>query len=339
MKRACRAGRSTQSTRCSTTRRSSISASCSDVDTAEGAALHLVGQPVSLSRTPSAIAAPPPGRGRAHRGSAEGIRIQRGRDRSAAPRERDLTPGDDSRGTEMSTTDKMMAKKEGRVGYLIFNNPERHNAVSLEMWETRARDPRRFRAGQGDRASSCSTGAGGKAFVSGADISKFEDERATHEAVARYNDAVEQASTRAVHAFPKPTIAMIRGYCIGGGLGLAVVLRHSHLRRTTRASRCRRPSSASATPIPASSGSSTWSARPSPRKSSSPRANSTSPRRATMGLVNRVVPDAELESLRQGLCRDHRGQRAAHGQLGQVHRRRGDEGRVESATSRAAPSW
>src|SRR3546814_6115014 len=65
------------------------------------------------------------------------------------------------------------------------------------------------------------TGAGGKAFVSGADISKFEDERANKEAVEKYGAAVTKAYN-AVHHAAKPTIAMIRGYCIGGGVGLAV---------------------------------------------------------------------------------------------------------------------
>jgi enoyl-CoA hydratase/carnithine racemase len=65
------------------------------------------------------------------------------------------------------------------------------------------------------------TGAGGKAFVSGADISKFGDERATEAAIARYNVAVEESNS-AFQNFPKPTIAMIRGYCIGGGVGLAI---------------------------------------------------------------------------------------------------------------------
>jgi enoyl-CoA hydratase/carnithine racemase len=65
------------------------------------------------------------------------------------------------------------------------------------------------------------TGAGGKAFVSGADISKFESERANADAQARYNEVVAKAND-ALYEFPKPTIAMIRGYCIGGGLGLAV---------------------------------------------------------------------------------------------------------------------
>jgi enoyl-CoA hydratase/carnithine racemase len=65
------------------------------------------------------------------------------------------------------------------------------------------------------------TGAGGKAFVSGADISKFDSERASEEAVQRYNAMVEKVYGR-IYRFPKPTIAMIRGYCLGGGLNLAI---------------------------------------------------------------------------------------------------------------------
>jgi len=64
-------------------------------------------------------------------------------------------------------------------------------------------------------------GAGGKAFVSGADISKFESERATHQAVLDYNEKTA-AVYGGIHQATKPTIAMIQGHCIGGGLGLAV---------------------------------------------------------------------------------------------------------------------
>jgi enoyl-CoA hydratase/carnithine racemase len=117
-------------------------------------------------------------------------------------------------------TDKMLSRKEGGVGYLIFNNPERHNAVSLEMWDAATAILADFAADKAVRVVVL-TGAGGKAFVSGADISKFESERASKEAVDRYNVAVDKANT-AVYEFPKPTIAMIRGYCIGGGVGLAL---------------------------------------------------------------------------------------------------------------------
>jgi enoyl-CoA hydratase/carnithine racemase len=120
----------------------------------------------------------------------------------------------------MSETDKMLSRKDGRVGYVIYNNPERHNAVSLDMWEAAGKMLDEFR-NDSNIAVVVVTGAGGKAFVSGADISRFEKERSSEEAVARYGAAVDR-SYAAFHEFPKPTIAMIRGYCIGGGLGLAV---------------------------------------------------------------------------------------------------------------------
>jgi enoyl-CoA hydratase/carnithine racemase len=120
----------------------------------------------------------------------------------------------------MAQTDKMLARKEGRVGYVIFNNPARHNAVSMEMWEATKTILDGYATDDEVRVVVL-TGAGGKAFVSGADISKFESERSNKEAVDRYNVAVEMANA-AVYDFPKPTIAMIRGYCIGGGVGLAL---------------------------------------------------------------------------------------------------------------------
>jgi len=116
-------------------------------------------------------------------------------------------------------TDKMLSRKDGGVGYVIFNNPERHNAVSLEMWAATRDILDGFRDDPEVRAVVL-TGAGGKAFVSGADISKFGAERSSAEAVAKYNATTEQAFS-GVHDFPKPTIAMIRGYCIGGGMALA----------------------------------------------------------------------------------------------------------------------
>jgi enoyl-CoA hydratase/carnithine racemase len=116
-------------------------------------------------------------------------------------------------------TDKMLSKKEGSVGYVIFNNVERHNAVSLDMWAAAGQMLDEFRNDNNIKVVVV-TGAGGKAFVSGADISRFATERSSEDAVAHYNKVVEQ-SYAAFHEFPKPTIAMIRGYCIGGGMGLA----------------------------------------------------------------------------------------------------------------------
>ena len=78
----------------------------------------------------------------------------------------------------------MLSKKEGSVGYVIFNNPERHNAVSLDMWKMAGEMLDDFRSDNNIKVVVV-TGAGGKAFVSGADISKFEKERADEAAVKR----------------------------------------------------------------------------------------------------------------------------------------------------------
>jgi enoyl-CoA hydratase len=122
-------------------------------------------------------------------------------------------------GLPMTQTDKLLARKEAGVGIVTFNNPERHNAVSLEMWEATTAALAKF-AGDDDVRVVVLTGAGGKAFVSGADISKFESERASIEATRAY-DVKTAAAFNSIYEFPKPTIAMIRGYCIGGGVGLA----------------------------------------------------------------------------------------------------------------------
>src|ERR1051325_3015892 len=115
-------------------------------------------------------------------------------------------------------SEKMLSRKEGSVGYVIFNNPERHNAVSLDMWQAAGEMLDDFPQDNNIKAVVV-TGNGGQAFVSGADISRFEKERSSEDAVAHYNKVVEK-SYAAFHEFPKPVIAMIRGYCIGGGMGL-----------------------------------------------------------------------------------------------------------------------
>jgi len=119
----------------------------------------------------------------------------------------------------MITTDKMIARKDGAIGTLIFNNPARHNAVSLEMWRACTDIMDDFSTDPAIRVVII-TGAGEKAFVSGADISKFDEERASRDGLEAYNEAVD-AGYASVYNCPKPTIAMIRGYCVGGGMGLA----------------------------------------------------------------------------------------------------------------------
>lgn len=124
-------------------------------------------------------------------------------------------------GTPLHTlTEKLVATKEGAIGWIVFNNPERHNAVSLEMWQSLslvlnayAQDP--------EVRVIILKGAGEKAFVAGADISQFKEKRSSPEAVQHYNATADEAGD-ALRASPKPTVAMIRGYCIGGGTGIAV---------------------------------------------------------------------------------------------------------------------
>ena len=114
---------------------------------------------------------------------------------------------------------KILAGCDGSVAWLVINNPERHNAIGLDMWKAAAEQLEAMRGNPSVRVLIV-TGAGDKAFASGADIAKFEQERSTKEQVALY----QQTSARffsALHDFPRPTIARIRGYCIGGGLALA----------------------------------------------------------------------------------------------------------------------
>ena len=113
-----------------------------------------------------------------------------------------VTPAD----TKSFADNKILSRRDGRVGYVIYNNPEKHNAVSLDMWQAAAGILDEFRNDK-DIAVVVVTGAGGKAFVSGADISRFEKERSDEAAVRRYSEIVEK-SYRAFHEFPKPTIAM-----------------------------------------------------------------------------------------------------------------------------------
>lgn len=117
-------------------------------------------------------------------------------------------------------TERVQAWLDASTLHVRFNNPARHNALSVDMWE--AVPPLLALARGDDRVRLVVfSGAGEKAFVSGADISQFEDMRAAREAVTRYEAMAEEALT-GIADFPKPTLACIRGYCIGGGVNVAI---------------------------------------------------------------------------------------------------------------------
>ncbi len=117
-------------------------------------------------------------------------------------------------------TTKIVARIEDGVGWLIYNNPDRRNAMSFEMQVASALALRRFQEDEAVRVVVL-RGAGDRAFVSGADISEFEKLRTTVEARKRYDQAGQETG-RAFAALEKPLIAMIRGYCLGGGLATAL---------------------------------------------------------------------------------------------------------------------
>ncbi len=117
-------------------------------------------------------------------------------------------------------TDKMLAERADGIGWMTFNNPARRNATSLEMWQAIADILDDFAADPEVRVV-VMRGAGDKAFVSGADISQFEDQRADAEAAARYN-AVSERARVAMTGLEIPLIAQIRGFCLGGGVAIAM---------------------------------------------------------------------------------------------------------------------
>jgi enoyl-CoA hydratase len=117
-------------------------------------------------------------------------------------------------------TDKMLAEKDGAIGWMIFNNPARRNAMSLEMWDGVANILQDFAADPKIRVV-VMRGAGDKAFVSGADISQFEEKRNNAESAAAYA-AVQRTAQQRIASLEKPLIAMIRGFCVGGGMAMAM---------------------------------------------------------------------------------------------------------------------
>jgi enoyl-CoA hydratase len=116
---------------------------------------------------------------------------------------------------------KMLASVEKGVGLVTFNQPEKRNAMSVAMWQGLGEILDGFAADDSVRVVIL-TGAGHKAFVSGADISQFEQARNNADAQREY-DRLTSAGRDKLANFVKPTIARIRGFCLGGGLGIAMM--------------------------------------------------------------------------------------------------------------------
>lgn len=115
---------------------------------------------------------------------------------------------------------KMLASSQDGIGVITFNQPEKRNAMSIDMWEGMGQILDEFAEDSTVRVVVL-TGAGDKAFVSGADISQFAKNRSNAEAQREYDKRTSGGRIK-LGAFPKPTIARIRGFCLGGGLAIAM---------------------------------------------------------------------------------------------------------------------
>jgi enoyl-CoA hydratase/carnithine racemase len=191
------------------------------------------------------------------------------------------------------------SRKEGALGWVVFNNPARRNAVSLEMWETLGRVLDEFAADASIRVVVLA-GAGDKAFVSGADISQFEKQRAGTEAVQRYEEIAEGAQLR-LQLLDKPTVAMIRGYCLGAGVNIACVC---DLRIAADDARIGIPAARVGLGYRASSTKNLIDTvgAPNARGMLLTGRQFGAAQAKDMGLLHHVVPVAELESFTRQLC-------------------------------------
>jgi len=114
----------------------------------------------------------------------------------------------------------VLVQRDGAIATVVFNRPNVRNAISLSMWEDLARVTTDLAKDDAVRAI-VYRGAGTQAFGSGADISEFTENRKDTATAVRYNAQTEAAYT-AIRACPKPTVAMIFGYCMGGAMAVAM---------------------------------------------------------------------------------------------------------------------
>ncbi len=196
---------------------------------------------------------------------------------------------------------RLRIERDGSSGRLILDNPARRNAIGAEMWQAIAPAMQGFDA---DPAIRCIVirGEGTQAFAAGADISEFESNRASASDVKSYEAAIS-AAHHAIEASPKPVIALIHGFCVGGGLAVAL---SCDMRYADASSRFAIPAARlglgygvhGTGRLVATVGSA--NAREimfSARRYSAEQA-------LAMGLVNRVLPDAELDGFVRAMAEE-----------------------------------
>ncbi len=120
----------------------------------------------------------------------------------------------------MTVSGDILVERDEAIATVVFNRPRLRNAISLAMWGEIARVTGELSRDEAVRAI-VFRGAGVEAFASGADISEFRENRKDTQTALRYNAQTEAAYT-AIRRCPKPTVAMIFGYCMGGAMAIAM---------------------------------------------------------------------------------------------------------------------
>jgi enoyl-CoA hydratase len=117
-------------------------------------------------------------------------------------------------------SDQILVEHDGAIATVVFNRPKMRNAISLAMWAEIASLTEQLARDDSVRAI-VYRGAGHDAFASGADISEFRENRKDTATALAYGKQTDAAYT-AVRLCPKPTVAMIFGYCMGGAMAIAM---------------------------------------------------------------------------------------------------------------------
>jgi len=115
---------------------------------------------------------------------------------------------------------RLLVEKRGAVGWLIFDQPAKRNAINGAMWRAIPEAMARFDADPDIRCVAF-RGSGTEAFAAGADISEFDKNRAERSSVGAYDDLLDRV-LHSIQGSPKPSVAMIYGFCMGGGLEIAL---------------------------------------------------------------------------------------------------------------------
>jgi enoyl-CoA hydratase len=188
---------------------------------------------------------------------------------------------------------RLRIERDGPIGLVILDNPARRNAISGGMWRAMPAAMAEFEA---DGAIRCVVlrGEGEVAFAAGADISEFEQNRSSAQGVAEYDAAIE-AAHRSIETCSKPVIALIHGFCIGGGLAVAL---SCDLRYAGAGSRFAVPAAKLGLGygIPGTNRLIATVGHANAREIMFSARRYDATEALTMGLVNRVLPDAQLDA-------------------------------------------